>query len=188
MAAYEGSSRVPVHDNEESLLQLHTERLTLIPFRHDLVQATMEDRAAIGRLLDVAVPVDWPGPDLEEILPSLADWLAGDPARAEWTCIIMQTQDRTLIGSAGFKDEPDSAGVVEIGYGIVPAYRRQGYAAEAGRALIAWALAQPGVTCVTAECLYDNLPSIRVLERLGMRQTGRDGDLLQWELPIREGG
>lgn len=169
-------------------MQLHTERLSLIPFTYDLVQAAMEDRAAIGRLLGVAVPVDWPGPDMGDLLPSLADWLAGDPARAEWTRILMHTQDRTLIGSAGFKGEPDGEGVVEIGYGIIPAYRQQGYATEAGRALIDWALAQPGVTRVTAECLYDNLPSIRVLERLGMQQTGRDGDLLQWELPIREGG
>jgi ribosomal-protein-alanine N-acetyltransferase len=41
-----------------------------------------------------------------------------------------------LIGRLGFKGKPEH-GAVEIGYGIVPAHRQQGYATEAGQVLIA---------------------------------------------------
>ncbi|HWE61498.1 MAG TPA: GNAT family N-acetyltransferase [Chloroflexota bacterium] len=169
-------------------MRLYTERLTLIPFSRDLVQLAMTDKAALGHLLDARVPADWPGPDLEEILPFIDDAQAAKPERAQWIMIILHTTDRTLIGSAGFKDLPDELGTVELGYGLITAYRGQGYATEAGRALSAWASSQPHVRRVTAECLHDNLPSIRVLERLGMRRTGRDGDLLQWELLPEEKG
>jgi RimJ/RimL family protein N-acetyltransferase len=53
-------------------------------------------------------------------------------------------------------------------------------------ALAAWALAQPGVRAVTAECLAGNGASIRVLDKVGFTQNGRhtadDGVLLRWEL------
>jgi ribosomal-protein-alanine N-acetyltransferase len=161
---------------------LHTERLTLIPFSRELIQMTMRDKAEIGRALDAHVPEEWPGPDLEEILPFLDDALDEQAERGHWITIILHTADRTLIGSAGFKDLPDEFGTVELGYGLVPAYRGRGYATEAARALIDWAFAHPAVRRATAECLRDNDASIRVLERLGMRRVGRDGDLLQWEL------
>jgi ribosomal-protein-alanine N-acetyltransferase len=161
---------------------LRTARLTLLSFDRELIRLTMTDRAGLARLLDARVPPDWPGPDLEEILPLIDDAQAEKPARAEWITVLMHTADRVLIGSAGFKDLPDEFGVVEIGYGLIQSYRGQGYATEAARSLIAWACAHPEVQRVTAECLRDNLPSIHVLERLGMRRLGRDGDVLQWEL------
>ena len=71
--------------------------------------------------------------------------------------------------------------MVEIGYGITPSYRRQGYASEAARAMIAWAFSCPDVKRVTAECLEDNTGSIRVLENAGMQRTGQEGDMLRWE-------
>lgn len=161
---------------------LRTERLTLIPFTRDLIQMTMRSKVELGRTLGAEVPADWPGPDLEEILPFLDDAQSARPERGHWITILMHTADRVLIGSAGFKDVPDEFGAVEIGYGLIAAYRGQGYATEAARALIDWAFARPAVRRATAECLRDNTPSIRVLERIGMRRVGRDGDLLQWEL------
>jgi ribosomal-protein-alanine N-acetyltransferase len=160
---------------------LQTERLTLAPFGLELVRAAMTDRAALGRLLSVRVPADWPGPDLGEILPLIAAGLGEDPARARWGGLIIHTADRTLIGDIGCKEPPDAAGMVEIGYSIVPAYWGRGYATEAARALVAWLWTQ-GVRRVTAECLDDNAASIRVLEKLGMRRLPPVGDMLKWEM------
>ena len=87
-----------------------------------------------------------------------------------------------MIGDLGFKGKPNRRGTVEIGYRVAPAYRRQGYASEATRALVDWALAQGGVERITAECNPDNVGSIRVLEKLGMRRLESDGVLLRWEL------
>ena len=65
---------------------------------------------------------------------------------------------------------------------MLPPRRGQGYAGEAARALTEWALGQPGVRRVTAECLEDNLASIRVLEKIGMRPIGRTDEGLLWAI------
>lgn len=166
---------------------VETPRLSLIPFGLELIRAAQRDPREAGALLSARVPPDWPGTDFAEILPFLEDWLAEDPGRAIWTRIVLQRAERTLIGSVGFKAAPDAAGSVEIGYGITTAYRRRGYATEAARGLIAWAAREHGVVEVTAECFAENIASQGVLARLGMRKTGRDGDLLQWSLPVADG-
>ncbi len=39
------------------------------------------------------------------------------------------------------------------------------------RALIGWAFAQPGVLRIVAETIEDNIPSVRLLHRLGFVRT-----------------
>src|SRR5438270_63260 len=39
-----------------------------------------------------------------------------------------------------------------------------------------------GIKVITAECLNDNIGSIRVLEKVGMRRLEPEGHLLKWEL------
>ena len=60
--------------------------------------------------------------------------------------------------------------VAEIGYVVDPAYAGQGYATEAGRALLRIAFDGVGVRRVIALCSADNEPSWRLMERLGMRR------------------
>ena len=169
---------------DSTLVPVETPRLSLIPLDLELVRAAQRDVREVGALLGARVPHDWPGADLAEILPFVEEWLAEDPGRAIWTRVVLQRAERTLIGSIGFKAAPDASGSVEIGYGIVAAYRRQGYAVEAARGLIDWVVREHGVVEVTAECFAANLASQGVLARLGMRRTGRDGDLLQWSLQV----
>jgi ribosomal-protein-alanine N-acetyltransferase len=162
--------------------QLQTERLTLTPFTRELVHAALHDKAELARLLGASVPDAWPGSDFAEVLPWLAHQLTSDPSAAEWNGLIIQRADRLVIGDMGLKGQPDARGTVEIGYSIIPAYRGQGYAPEMARALVAWALHQPDIQRVTAECLAHNLASIRVLEKVGMQRTGTAHGLLYWEL------
>ena len=51
-----------------------------------------------------------------------------------------------MTGALGFGGPPDPEGAVMIGYSTYPGADRKGYASEATRALVEWALAQPGVT------------------------------------------
>src|SRR5204862_4412049 len=51
---------------------------------------------------------------------------------------ITRLADGLAIGGIGFKGQPDD-GAVEIGYGLAPSARGNGYAAEAARALVALA-------------------------------------------------
>jgi RimJ/RimL family protein N-acetyltransferase len=162
---------------------INTARLTLLPLTIEVVQAALEERAALERMLSIGIPGGWPGPDFKEVLPLIAEMLRADPSYSEWVRMITHRSDRRAIGSIGFKELPDySAGTVEIGYDIVPDYWGSGYATEAANALIDWAFSQPGVRRVVAECLSDNVASARVLEKVGMRPLPAEGDMLKWEL------
>jgi ribosomal-protein-alanine N-acetyltransferase len=95
--------------------------------------------------------------------------------------LIVQNSESVLIGSAGFKGKPNLDGIVEIGYGVVPAHRGQGYGFEAVEALVNLAF-NAGVKSIVAECQPRNFASTRILERLGMRPVGKHDGLLKWEL------
>ena len=171
-------------------MHLRTERLELIAATAEVTEAALANPASpseVGRLLGVVVPDGWPSDDLRDILPGYARDAAANPALLGWGPWLMveasgASPTRVVVGDVGFHSRPDDAGTVEIGYGVLPGYRRRGYATEAARALVAWALDQPGVGRVVAECEADNAGSIRILEKLGMRRTGAEGKLVRWTL------
>lgn len=155
---------------------LETQRLKLLPFTVELKKATLAE------MLEVEIPDAWPGADLLEALPFFIEVMEQDPAGLVWDGIIIHTAEQTAIGGMGFRGGPDEAGMVEIGYNIIPAYEGQGYATEMARRVIEWAFHTPGIQVITAECLDDNIGSIRVLEKVGMRRLAPAGNMLKWEL------
>lgn len=157
-----------------------TKRLQLVPFSLNLVKATLAGKEKLGALLAVAVPSTWPGSDFAEVLPDLAVQMEKAGSDFVWNWLIVHKQDRVIVGDAGFLNGPKD-GKAEIGYSIVSDYRNQGYATEAALYLVHWALQQREIRLVMAQCLDDNLGSIKVLEKVGMRQLEPDGSLLQWE-------
>ncbi|MGG0668398.1 GNAT family N-acetyltransferase [Lederbergia citrisecunda] len=109
--------------------------------------------------------------------------LQNDATQLGWgVWFVMDKETNTIVGDIGFKGKPSSDLTVEIGYGIISAAQNKGYATEAVGALIEWAFATGKVKKIIAECLHDNLASIKVLERLGMKKNGQEGDLMQWEM------
>ncbi len=166
--------------------EIRTERLTIIPFARDLALAALRDRAELARRLGGSVADGWPGPGMAEYLPAYTGELAEQPERSAWVRLALRTADRALIGDMGFHGPPDRQGTVELGYSIAPAYRRQGYASEGARGLVAWAFAQPQVQRIIARCAPDNAGSIRVLEGARLRRVGMRGEYLLWELRREE--
>jgi [ribosomal protein S5]-alanine N-acetyltransferase len=164
------------------MLQVETDRLRLVPCSVAAAQAATADRSQLAAAIGTRVPDDWPAEDLRDFLPVYGQTVGDEVALAGWGIwLMLHPAAQTLIGDIGFKGPPDGTGAVEIGYSVLPAFRGHGYATEAARALIGWAAAQPGVRRVTAECLEDNRASIRVLEKAGMHQIGRDENGLKWE-------
>ena len=93
---------------------------------------------------------------------------------------MIEGESKTVVGDIGFLGAPGADGSVEIGYSVIPDRRGRGYATEAARALVDWALRQPEVTTVVAGCDNDNVPSIRTLERLGFVRTGEADGQVRW--------
>jgi [ribosomal protein S5]-alanine N-acetyltransferase len=161
---------------------LETPRLKLLPFTLELKKVTLFERDRLPEMLGVAVPDAWPGADMLEALPHFIEAMEQDPLGRVWDGIILHKADRVAIGGIGFHGPPDEAGMVEIGYNIIPAYEGQGYATEMARRVIDWALQTPGIERITAQCLDDNIGSIRVLEKVGMHRLPPEGQMLKWEL------
>jgi len=93
---------------------------------------------------------------------------------------------RSVIGSAGFKGPPDSDGMVEIAYGIVPSFEGHGYATEVAAELVRFACARGGIRVVRAHTQPVANASTRVLAKCGFRHTGTvvdpdDGPVWRWE-------
>jgi ribosomal-protein-alanine N-acetyltransferase len=77
------------------------------------------------------------------------------------------------IGTIGFFGPPDEEGTVMVGYGLVEQARGFGYATEALRALIAYALARPEVARIVADPELENFASHGVLQKCGFSRTGQ---------------
>ena len=100
---------------------------------------------------------------------------AADPANPQWHSFwfLIRKTDRTVVGSAIFKDRPDPSGCVEIGYGLGRGFEHNGYMTEAVEALCTWALQQEGVRHITAETDADGFASQRLLLKCGFREHSR---------------
>lgn len=163
-------------------MEITTAHLRLVPCSVAVAQAAAADRGALAAELGARVPPDWPGEDLRDFLPLYGQLVGDADAQAGWGIwLILLPAEYSLIGDIGFKGPPDAAGTVEIGYSILALFRGHGYATEAAAALVEWAAAQGAVRRITAECLASNHASTRVLEKIGMRQIGRDEHGLRWE-------
>ena len=74
------------------------------------------------------------------------------------------------IGSVGVKRLSDTHKDAEVGWTFDARYWGQGYATEAARALMDWSFRSLELHRITAVCDARNVPSYRLMERLGMRR------------------
>lgn len=100
---------------------------------------------------------------------------------------VMHRVSGTAVGSCGYKGPPGADGIVEIAYGIAPAYQGLGYATEVARALVAFAFGNGGVRMVCAHTMPEEGASPRVLTKSGFERVGEvvdpeDGLVWRWEV------
>ncbi len=85
--------------------------------------------------------------------------------------VFVRDIDR-LVGFAGFL--PSEEGTPSLIYGVHPDRWGYGYATEAASAVLSYALEKLALPKVRADVDEPNIASVRVLEKLGMRRTGRE--------------
>jgi [ribosomal protein S5]-alanine N-acetyltransferase len=161
------------------MLELGSRRLRLVAATAESVKAEMEHSSRFAALISAYVPRDWPPATLVDALPMFLKWHEENPdwtGWLAWYAIRLDAAAPILCGSAGFKGPPDEDGMIEIGYSMLPAHQRSGFATEMVETLMQWAFAHPGVRCIEAETTVDNVASIRVLERTGFRRIDTDED------------
>jgi len=100
-----------------------------------------------------------------------------------------------LVGDVGLTRADGEPGVIKVGYTIAPAFQGLGYATEAVRALVTYAFGTLGAEVVRAYASAENVPSMRVAEKVGLRLVEtferRDGDevwhIVRYELRRQDG-
>ena len=85
---------------------------------------------------------------------------------------MLRKSDGAVVGEIGCGVQPGSD-TGEVGYSVIEPCWGQGYATEALRALLDFVLAQPGMRRVVARTTVAHRASRRVMEKAGMRYTGR---------------
>ena len=96
-----------------------------------------------------------------------------------WAVEIKETS--TFIGMVGLHRQEKSSGIpetpfVEIGWRLARPYWGNGYASEAARAALRYAFDTLNCTKVFAFTACINKPSLRVMSKLGMKDSGLDFD------------
>jgi [ribosomal protein S5]-alanine N-acetyltransferase len=149
------------------------------PFMEAILERRLDDAE---RLLDVSLPDQPTDAALERFMSHRLGQMRSDPVVQRWLAraIVLRSRRRPMIGNVGFHGKPgvNAAGnpeAVEIGYGIVPEHRRQGYATEAVGALLDWARAE-GISHFVASVAPDNEPSLKIIRKLGFVRTGEHMD------------
>lgn len=152
-----------------------TPRLTLVPLTTPLLRAVADgDLAEVERQLGARVGTGW-----EQGVPARLrlEQLAADASEQPWLVrAVVVSTPRQVVGCVGFHAPPDEHGRVEIGYDIVAAARRKGYAREAARALLDWAWATGRARTCVASVGPHNVPSLALVRSFGFRHTGEQLD------------
>ena len=160
--------------------RLETPRLVLEPLTPDVARAVVA-----GRPAPLPLAAGWPLAETADTLRLFAEHAQADDDGG-WLVVLRETGE--VIGDCGWRGGPDATGTAEIGYGVAPTYRGQGYGREAVEAMVQWCRSDPATRRLTASVHPDNAASRRLVERLGFRLASTTGTALLYELEARRCG
>lgn len=149
-------------------MELVTERLVLRDFVEEdwLPLRAIELRPDVVRYMTQDVASDL------SIRAYIANGMATAQAEPRMVFDLAITLGGRFIGRCGLKRKDQEPRVGEIWYLLDPAHHGHGYAVEAARALLKLGFDELGLHRIYGDVDPRNLPSARLLERLGMRREG----------------
>jgi ribosomal-protein-alanine N-acetyltransferase len=160
---------------------VETEAIRVVTLDLEAVTAALEDRRRLEELLGCAVDPEWPLLDMRDLLGFVRSQLGANSDAAHWGGVIVKKNPDIVIGDVGFHSSPVD-GQVEIGYSIVPHYRRRGYATQAVEAFLRWGFQHEEVSEVIARVAQDNAASVGVLEQAGFEFLSANDELIRYRI------
>jgi len=166
------------------LRSIYTDRLILTPVTLEMTRSLINGSTEEVEKLGIKTDNKWPREDTMDILPIINRTLEKHkiPSGFElW--MIVRKDNMKVVGDIGFYGRPNEKGEVEVGYGLVDEERGKGFGYEAAKAIVDWATLQEEVRVIKADgVLITNIPSIRILEKIGMKEVYRDESVSCWEI------
>jgi RimJ/RimL family protein N-acetyltransferase len=164
-------------------LDIETPRLVLRALSQAALAALLAgDRAEASRLAacDLA---DFPNEERAIAALRLNDLMA-DPDYLPWSLRAMLLKPGgALVGHCNFHSKPGAQylakvapGAVELGYFVLPAFRRRGFAEEAALGLMGWAGREHGVHRFVISIGPQNTASVAMARKLGFTRIGSHMD------------
>lgn len=99
------------------------------------------------------------------------------PEDLPWiTGVLWDDSEEVAVGLSGFHAAPDDDGMVEVGYGVDPAYRRRGYARAALEIAIERSRSEPDVRTLRATISPDNEASLALIRQYPFVHNGEQWD------------
>jgi RimJ/RimL family protein N-acetyltransferase len=151
------------------MTSLKTHRLCLRPFQESDLDAFATYRSDP----DVARYQSWATPyTLDQAIAFLEEMKlaqAGTPG-AWYQFAIERHIQLGIIGDCAFQVLTDDSQQAQIGFTISRLHQKQGYALEAVSRMVDYLFGELHLHRVTATCDVENLASIKLLERVGMRR------------------
>lgn len=156
-----------------------TSRLELVSISPSFLEALLAGRPfiaeGIGRL---SLPRGWPDEHDERLLQVRLQDMRDDPDTQLWllrAMVIRRDRLRPMVGHIGFHGSPKD-GSLELGYTVMPQYRRQGYAREAALGMMDWAAREHAVNRFLVSISPDNEPSLALADKMGFKRIGEQID------------
>lgn len=152
--------------------QLETKRVLMRPFEagdYPLILEISSDPDTVKYLYYWGRPGMTPEDDARRFLSyALGSW-EERPIRAREYCLVCKETGESM-GDGSIEWDKAHPGTAEIGWILLPRFRRQGYVTEMGRELLRYGFDELGADRIIAHCDTRNMPSYAVMERLGMRR------------------
>ena len=168
---------------ELEIQKLETDRLILIPYTIEMSKNILGENFDSLYSKGFIKGKSWPDEDVMDTIPRiLKNLLKNNYSTGFESWLIIKKNTNEIIGDVGFKGYNFEIQNLDLGYGIIAEERRNGYAEEASRALIHWALNFDFINEITANCLNDNLQSIRLLKKLTFVEVKENENILYWSL------
>ncbi|MBP5405142.1 MAG: GNAT family N-acetyltransferase [Clostridia bacterium] len=158
--------------NKLGTKRIETERLILRPFEAEDAEAMYRNWASDP---EVTKYLTWEThKSTEDSKAILSDWLAhyGEGDFFQWAIELKEIGEP--VGSIGVVNFDESISAVEVGYCMSRAYWGQGIMPEALTAVMNFLFEEVSAERITAKHDVRNPKSGRVMQKVGMREVGRD--------------
>jgi len=159
-----------------------TARLELVAALPEDIAAELDSPGALGLRLGALVEEAWPPGEYDTdarrfFLREMREAGAGAAGWFIWYALRREpaAERPVLIAAAGFLGPPGDQGDVEIGFSVMPGWRRRGYGREIVTSLVGNAFSDSRVRRVIAQTSLRNPAACRVLEESGFERWGDFG-------------